>query len=136
MQKTKLGISVGLFAAAIYFVGLTTMTPLLLIAGYVFVVEEDLWLKKAAIRAVGIVLFFAILSSLLAMASNSTSLVNNFILLFRQSVNLTDVNRVITITQTLLNIVERLILLVLGFKALKQRTIGLGSVDKTIDANM
>jgi 4-amino-4-deoxy-L-arabinose transferase-like glycosyltransferase len=136
MQKTKIGVSVGLFAAALYFIGLIGPTPLVLAVGYVLVAEQDPWLKKAAIRAVGIVVAFAVLSSLLGLLNNSTNLINNIILLFRQTINLSDVTRIIGICQTILRIIEALILLTLGFKAIKQSTISLGVVDKVIDSNM
>ncbi|MCL2498942.1 MAG: hypothetical protein FWE90_01255 [Defluviitaleaceae bacterium] len=140
MQKTKIGISVGLFAAALYFIGLIGPTPLVLAVLYVFFAEEDAWLKKAAVRAVGVVIAFAVLSSLLGLLNhllhNSTGLVNNVAFLFNQNVNLVEVHRVISICQTILRITEMIILLTLGFKALKQNTIGLGPVDKIIDSNM
>jgi hypothetical protein len=136
MQKSNIGVSVGLFAAALYFIGLIAVTPLVLAVGYVFVAEQDLWLKKAAMRALGIVIFFAILSTLLGLFNNSSSLVTEFVLLFKQSVNMADVNRVIRICQIVLTIIERLVLLTLGFKALRQSTIGLGPVDKVINGNM
>jgi hypothetical protein len=136
MQKTKIGISVGLFAAALYFIGLIGPTPLVLAVLYVFFVEEDTWLKKSAVRAVAVVVAFAVLSSFLRVLDNSTTLINDFVLLFRQSVELADINRLIRICQTILRIIEAIILLVLGFTALKQKTVGLGPVDKVVDKNM
>ena len=41
MEKTKLGISIPLFGAALYFIGLVGLTPLALAAGYVFLKEEN-----------------------------------------------------------------------------------------------
>jgi hypothetical protein len=136
MQRTKIGISVGLCAGALYFIGLIGPTPLVLAVCYVFFAEEDLWLRKAAVRAVGVVVAFAILSSLLGLVNNSATIVTDFTLLFKQSLNLADVTRVVRIVQTVLRIAEVIILLFLGFKAIKQGTIGLGPVDKVIDANM
>ena len=40
--KTKLGISLGLLGAALYFMGLMGITPLVLLAGYVLLFEENL----------------------------------------------------------------------------------------------
>jgi len=136
MVKTKLGVSVGLLAAGVYFVGLIAMTPLLLVAGYVIVTEEDVWLRKAAIRAIVIVVVFAVLSTFLGLLNNSTSLIINIAQLFRQTANMTDVNRVIGILQTILNICERVILLIMGFAALRQQKVSFAPVDNLMDNHM
>jgi len=48
----------------------------------------------------------------------------------------TEVNRVITILQTILNIGERVILLIMGFVALRQGHARLAPVDKLMDNHM
>ena len=50
-MKTKLGISVGILAAATYLAALIGITPLLLVAGYILIVEENDFLKKTAVKA-------------------------------------------------------------------------------------
>ena len=51
MQKTRLGISVGLLGAAIYFMGLFSGYLLaVLLAGYVLLFEENSWLRKNAVK--------------------------------------------------------------------------------------
>ncbi len=57
VQKTKLGISVGLLGAAIYFMGLFSgYMVAVLLAGYVLLFEENEWLKKSAVKAIAVVL--------------------------------------------------------------------------------
>jgi len=136
MVKTKLGVSVGLLAAAAYFVGLIAMTPLFLVAGYIIIMEEDMWLRKAAVRAVIIVVAFAVLSTFLGLLDNSTSLINLITQLFRQTANIRDVDRVIQILQTILTICERMILLIMGFAALRQRKVNLAPVDNLMNHHM
>ena len=141
MQKTKFGISVGLCSAAMYFIGLLGTTQLIIAAAFILISEEDTWLKKATIKAVGVVIAFAILTTLTGLVSNAVtapgSFLNQLILLFRgDAIAMADVNRVIAIINNAIGIVRNLLLLALGFKALKQGTVGLGPVDKVIDANM
>ena len=52
MQKAKLGISVGLLGAAIYFTSLFSgyLVPVIL-TGYVLLFEENDWLRKNAVKA-------------------------------------------------------------------------------------
>ena len=136
MQKTKVGISVGLFGAALYFVGLISIIPLVVMAGYVLLFEENEWLKKTAVKAVGVVVFFTILSVIIGLLSNSTSLLSEIVYLFNGTINMSGLNRILSICRLVINIVQSLFLLLLGFKALTQGNIKLGTVDSTINKHM
>ncbi|MBR4304669.1 MAG: hypothetical protein IKT81_05000, partial [Clostridia bacterium] len=63
MQKSKLGISVGLLCAALYFSYLfgNILIPVAIIA-YILIVEENIWLKKSAVKSLVI---YAVLSIVL-----------------------------------------------------------------------
>ena len=50
MQKSKLGISVGLLGALIYFAGLINPLAMIVLVGYVLLKEENPWLRKAQLR--------------------------------------------------------------------------------------
>jgi len=119
-QKTKLGISVGLFGAALYFMGLIGVIPLVLMAGYVLLFEESGWLKKAAIKAVGIVVIISILSALVGLLGSSHSFFHNLIMLFRVEVNLDWLNRIVLIFHTIISVIQTIVLLVFGLMALIQ----------------
>jgi hypothetical protein len=136
MQKTKLGISVGLFGAALYFMGLISIVPLVVMAGYALLFEENEWLKKAAVKAVAVVIFFAILSAIIGLVGNSSSLLNDVVVLFRGTIDIAWLNRILSICRTVLSFVQVIFLLALGFKALKQGNVKLGPVDKTINKHM
>lgn len=60
MEKTKLGISVALTAALLYFLGLISPIALVVAAGYVLIAEKDQWLRKSAVQALAIMLFYQI----------------------------------------------------------------------------
>jgi len=136
MQKTKLGISIALFGASLYFVGLFGIFPLVILAGYVLLFEANDWLKWTAIKAVAVVLLFTIISSFLSLIANSTSLLNDIVLLFRGSFDISALNRIISILRTVISFIQTLILLILGFKALKLKNVKIGVVDKTITKHM
>ena len=136
MQKTKLGISVGLLGAALYFMGLLGIIPLVIIAGYVLLFEENEWLKKTAVKAVAVVVFFSILSSCVGLASNSTSFLNDTVLLFNGTIDIAWLSRILSMCRTVLSFTQTLFLLMLGFKALNQGSVKLGPVDKTINKHM
>ena len=144
MERTKFGVSVTLCAAAMYFIALFGMGALIIPAVFILFTEDDYWLKKSVLRAVGMLIAFTILTTVTGLIgntiTNSGSLLNQFIVLFRgdamSGAFITDVNRILGIINSLVNILRPLLLLLLGFKALKRRGIKLGSVDKLLDANM
>lgn len=72
MQKTRLGISVGLLGAAIYFMGLFSGYLLaVLLAGYVLLFEENSWLRKNAVKAMSVMAVFSLLITVLNLVPNA-----------------------------------------------------------------
>lgn len=71
MQKTKIGVSVGLLGAAIYFMGLFSgyLTVVLLI-GYVLLFEENEWLRKSAVKAVALMVVFSLAAAVMNLIPN------------------------------------------------------------------
>jgi len=135
MEKTKLGITISLLGGALYFIGLLGIIPLVIAAGYVLVMEENQWLKRVAIKAVAVVLFFAILSNIVGLVADSSSFLNNIVSLFNGTINLATVNRIVSILRNIISFLSTLSLLLLGFKAMKMGDVRIGAVDKVIDKN-
>ena len=138
-MKTKLGISVELFGAALYFMGLISTIPLVLMAGYVLLFEKDEWLKKTAVKAVGIVIIFAILSAAIGLLGGASSLITDLISLVSFSkliISFGWLSRILSICRTVLSLAQSLLLLLLGLSALKQKDVKLGSVDNVITKHM
>ena len=133
MQKTRIGISVGLLGAAMYFVGLLGIIPVVLLAGYVLLFEDNEWLKRTAVKAVAVFAFFAILLALVTLVDNSRFLINNIAGIFNRNVNMMRFGSVISATRNIIAILRDLFILLLGFSALKQGTVKLGAVDSTIN---
>ena len=144
--KTKLGISVGLLAAAAYFFAAFSMVPLVLVAGYILIREEDAWLRKSAIKAIAIVLFFMVVSAIIGVLMSPQSLLNdicNFVNSLFTTANWHISPRVfgwfnhsVSMLKHILNVVETLILLVSAAMALKQKSLPFGPVEKIIDKHM
>ena len=79
MQKTKLGISVELLAALLYFIGLINLTGLLLATGYVLICEKDQWLRRSAVTAVVLSLAFALIGQVIGFGSDLFGLFNSLL---------------------------------------------------------
>ena len=136
MEKTKLGITIKLFGGALYFIALIGLTPLVIVAGYALIMEENEWLKRVAVKAVAVVLFFAILTNIVGLLTDSTSFLNNLVLLFNGTINLATINRIAAMLRTIISALQTISLLLLGFRAMNMRDAAVGSVDRTINKNM
>lgn len=135
MEKTRLGITISLLGAGLYFIGLMGMTPLIIAAGYVLLIEENQWLRRVAVKAIAVVLFFTILNNAVGLLSESSSFLSTLVALFNGSINLLTVNRIISLARIVISFLSTLTLLLLGFKALRMRDMGVGPVDTVVDKN-
>lgn len=138
MQKTKLGISVGVFGALLYFSGLFSgylLTTLL--AGYVLFNEENLWLKKTAIKAVVLMVCFSILNAVVGVLPEAVNIVDYTFSILGLKFSLHVIDKISTILLMAISIVEKIVFIILGLRAFSQGTVNIpmidGFVNKTID---
>ena len=137
MQKTKLGISVGLLGAAIYFAGLFGgYIPLLLLAGYALFCEENEWLKKSAVKACVIVFSFALLSALINFIPDTISLINSTVNIFDGTFSVGFISKILSFVRNVLDFAEKFVLIILGIAAIRQGNVAIGSIDKMVDKHM
>ena len=133
MQKTKLGISIGLLGATVYFAALFSgHIPLILIAGYILLFEENSWLKRAAIKAVAVVFSFALLNSLIGFIPNAIDLINSVARIFSKNASVRVLDEILNLIGSILSVVQKIILLVLALKALTQGEFAVGFVDNFV----
>ncbi len=136
-MKTKLGVSVGLLAAAMYFACLfSSYIPMLLIAGYVLLFEENQWLKKTVVKAFAFSIVFSILSTIVGFIPSLLNIGNDFFNIFRKTNKYMSTPEIISIINSIIALVEDVFFLLLGFLALKQQTIKIGFIDKFVDTHM
>lgn len=137
MKQTKLGISVGLLGAAIYFMGLFSgYLVVALLAGYILLFEANEWLKKAAVKAVSLLVFFSLLVTVVNLIPNAISFINNIVVIFGGNFNIVVLSLIVTVVTSGLDIIERILFITLGIKALNQGTIAVPVVDKLINKYM
>jgi len=136
MEKTKLGISVGLLGAILYFTGMFNFIVLILLVGYVLIFETNEWLRKSALKAVMVVIVFSIVSTLIGISNNILSILNTPLSLIRIPFRLSWPFGIDSILLNILSIAEKLLLLLLGFKAFSQGSLSLGPIDNIIDKNV
>ncbi len=134
MQKTKLGLSVGLVGAALYFLGLFSFIPAFLLAAYVLLLEENQWLKKAAVKMVAVLIGFFLLGLAIDFVDEIFAVINVFAGWFDGSVSVP--LRLTYLLDYILWIVKTVVMVMLGFKALKLGSVSVGPIDKIVDSNM
>ena len=137
MQKTRLGISVGLMGAAVYLVALFGgYIPLILVAGYILLFEENQWLKRSAIKAAVIVFALALLTALIGFIPNATELIGNIFSVFNRTLHIPVLPGIISLINTIIFIVQKVLLIFLAIRALTQSNVPIDFVDQTINKHM
>ena len=137
MQKTKLGLSVGLLGAIFFFVSFFGgYIPTLLLAGYVLLVEDNAWLKRVTVKGVVLALVFSVLSALVNFIPNLMGLVDDVLRIFNENLYVPVISNIVNLILTILNLVEKVLFLLLGFMALKQKTIVIPPLDAFISKYM
>ena len=142
MEKSKLGISVNLFAALIYFVCvINNILVGVVVAGYVLLFEDNERLKKTAVKALIITIFlvaamtltnyfFFFITYILRIVEtiiSSNSIYNNSYVF----------TNILTYIQMIINYcinaVQIIIPVIFGFRAYKQKDIKIKVIDNMLD---
>lgn len=114
LEKTRLGIGVGLLGSGLYFVGMLDFQALIILAGYVLLFESNEWLKGNAVRVLKIVIGFSLVQPILTLIGGIIDIMNR---LFSSSIGWSHNFEIGIIA--LVAIVKALMLLIYGCKAYK-----------------
>ena len=133
MQKTKLGISVGLMGAGIYFMGLFSGYLLCaILVGYVFLFEENEWLKKSALKAIVLLSMLSLLTVGLNLIPNIVNFVNNIVSVFGGNFSIIPLTKLVSAIVGAIDIIQKILFIILGLKAFNQGDISIPIVDNLI----
>lgn len=137
MQKAKLGISVGLLGTAIYFTSLFSgyLVPVIL-TGYVLLFEENDWLRKNAVKAVSLTVFFSFVIVVINLIPNVISFINYIVSMFGGNFHIAFISNLVNAATSAIDIIEKVLFIGLGLKALNQGSISVPVVDKLINKYM
>lgn len=138
MQKTKLGISVGLLGAIIYFASAFGggYIAALLLCGYVLLVEDNPWLRKTSVKAVLLLVLFSLISAVLNLIPEAWGTVTNLLMIFEKYPSSNFITGINAAINSVITIVQSILFVILGLKAFNQGTIRLSVIDKLIDKFM
>lgn len=137
MQKTKLGITVGMLGATVYLAGLFGgYLVAIVLAGYILLYEENEWLKKSAVKAITLMICFSFFSISINVISNGITCIHNIVAIFDGSFSIDLLSKFIVALNSIIDLFEKILFLDLGLKALNQGTISVPIVDKLISKYM
>lgn len=138
MQKTKMGISVGLLGAIIYFASLFGGGYLIaiLLCGYVLLVEDNPWLRKISVKAVSLLILFSIISFAFGLIPEIWNAITHLLMAFDKYPSSTVISGINSTISSVIAIVKSILFVILGFKAFNQGTIKLPVIDKLIGKYM
>ncbi len=134
MQKTKLGISVGLLGAIMCFTGFFSgYLVAVILMGYILLFESNEWLRKTAVKVMVVMISFSALSALIGFIPDAIGLIDDVFGIFGGSFGIGFISSIVILVSSVLDILEKIILLLLGFKALSMGTFSIGPVDNIVD---
>lgn len=136
MEKTKLGVTVGLAGAGLYLMGLLNFIPAVIFAGYVLLFESNEWLKKTAVRMLTIVLLFGALGVCVDMIDHVFNVLNLMINWVSETIYISVPLSLTSLLNYALYLLKDILLLLMGIRALHMGHVKLDIVDKIVDKNM
>ena len=137
MQKTRLGISVGMLGAAIYLTGLFSgYLVAILIAGYALLFEENRWLKRSFVKSVSLMVFFSFITVLINLIPDAMNCISYVASMFGGNFHVGFISNLVSAVTSVIDVIQKVLFLALGVKALNQGTIVVPVVDKLINKYM
>ena len=137
MQKTKLGISVGVLCSILFFTCLFGgWLAAFAITAYILIKEENPWLKKTSVKAVLLMILFSVVPAVLSLIPDLFDVLNSIWYIFDSFIDVEffeTIEKIIHALNSIIYYIEKILFLLLGIFALKQSTIKIPGVDALLN---
>lgn len=134
MVKTKMGVPIALIGAAMYFLGVINFTTAVILAGCVLIMDDNEWVRRQALKAISVVIFFNVLYEMVNWLDEFCGIINIFVHWGDEYAKTFEIPANITsLLRRLISLTEDILLVIMGFMALKMKSIRLGLIDNLID---
>ena len=134
MEKTKLGLPVGLTAAVLgllcYYGGYVASA---IVVGYVLLKEENEFLKKFILKVLVLMVTFSVLNTVIYFIPNVLGVVYSLINIVNVDLYLGFVDRIINFLGNALSVVKIVVFLLLCFNGLKSKMFKVPVLDEQIE---
>ena len=118
VSLSKLGVSVTVLAALMYFCGYFGGYLVTIALGlYILLVEEDLWLKKSAVRAISLLVLFSLLEALLGFIPTFMDIIRSLLNIFGTDFGLYIVDNIVNFFRLWLGVIEKAVFILFGILA-------------------
>ena len=104
-----------------------------LIMGYILLMEQNEWLKKTAVKAMLVIIVFSAASSVIGLIPDAISLISSILGIVGGHFSLPPVSSLVSACREALSILQKLVLLLMGYKALNMGTVKIGFIDRVVD---
>jgi len=105
----------------------------IVLAGYVLLFEENEWLKKNVVKAIALMVFFDLIAVVCNLLPNAITFINSVVAIFGGKFSIAVLTKVVTAITNGFSIVEKVLFIGLGLKALNQGSISFKAVDKVVN---
>lgn len=134
MQKSNMGLNVGVVGAAAYLLSLFGgYVPLLLLAGYTLLFESNGWLKRTALKAVVLTFLFSLASTAIGFVPDVIEMVHSIVVIFDGKFTVKYVSELVYALYNILGVAKVVVMVALAVKAMSGNTIIIGFVDKIVN---
>lgn len=133
-MKSKLGISVGVLGALPFILNLFGgYTPLLLVVGYIFIREEDEWLRKTAMKALVLTVLFSVIYFVLGIIPDVLYIISDLIGIFGGYFYPDKIHSLFDFFQGGLTFIEDIVMILMAVLSLMKKSINIAPIDKLVD---
>lgn len=138
MEKSNLGISVGLLGAFLCFASLGGgYIPAVIIAGYILLKENNAWLRTLAVRVLALMILVTAIVTVIDLIPDLWGWIGQWARLFEaEDFPSSKLNQLFNIVTSFVYIAKDVMLLILGFLAFKGSTVKLPVVDSTVSKSI
>ena len=136
-QKTAFGVSLGVLAASAYWLGMASELVALLLIAYIFLKEENSWLKENALKAGVIIIGFALANGMIGLVSDGiTGIKSLFSIAVAFDYYNTPFDKLCTFLSAVCNIGRNVLLLIAGYRAFHYRNFKIDVIDRIVEKCM
>lgn len=134
MEKSKLGIPVKLFAAAAALLGLYGgYVAMVVLVGYVLLVEENEWLKKFCLKVLTLMLVFSAASTVIYLIPNLLDLLYSFLRIFRVYPDLSVIDNIFGFFGSALSLLKTVVFLAVAVLGFMNKNLPIPGLDKLLE---
>lgn len=134
MEKTKLGLSVGVVGAAAFLLyQFGGYTPALLLVGYILLCESNAGLKKTALTATVIALGYSLVNYVIYLLPSVTGLLTSFLHIFGVYPELHIIDRIFDFLGSVVGFLKGLVMVFLAGMSLLNKPVELPFLKKLIN---